>query len=106
MRLKKGLIEMEKKEILIILALTVLVTGLSGFYVVDRSSWTIELGLPLVYRVKNIVHPSWGGSGPPPSPGYFVTSVNLIYKNLVINFLFWFLVIFGIWQVVKWIKRK
>ena len=79
---------MKKKEILIIFVLAVLVTG--GSYFLPGPFY--KSGAPLPYFAVAVSH-------------YF-TRRWFVPEIFVLDFLFCFLVIFGIWQVVKWVKRK
>ncbi|MBL7170291.1 MAG: hypothetical protein ISS48_04685 [Candidatus Aenigmarchaeota archaeon] len=88
---------MKKKELLIIFVLAVLVTGLSWFFPREFKG---EHGFPFRFSWGE-----WGGrSGP------LIYSVDYIIKwswqNLLLNLLFWFLVLAVGWWIIKKLKTK
>ena len=95
---------MKKKEILIIFGLAIVITVGSLFYVreIPVSPRPIFPGhtAPLPYIIYDRGLPVFWYSESDFGEG------ELIYKNLVVDFLFWFLVIFVIWKIVKRVKGK
>jgi len=94
---------MKKKEILVSLILAVLLTLLSALPQRETMVWD-----NFEKRTGGIVK----GFGFPLVWGYWGISAGLSYNirfqilPLVLDFLFWFLIIFALWQVVKWVKGK
>lgn len=92
---------MKKKEILIILSLTIVVAGLTAFLLPTSYHWNnftkmtggmvVEYGFPFKFLVVN----NWP-----------LSLENFILENIFFDLLFWFIVIFAFWQAIKWIKGK
>jgi hypothetical protein len=95
----------KKKEIFTIFVLSVFVTGGSWFYVsypfaLDAS--VVKRGWPLAYWSRTI-----GGFNFGFESGHFPSfPPRWSYPSIVINFLFWFLVLLAVWWVVKKLKTK
>lgn len=108
---------MKKKEVLIIFILALLVTGLSGFYlpglgefIVRRSTGVYPAilspgrGFPFGFLVteRKCLHLYVEGIKPRCGP----LEADFYLLNAVLDFFFWFLVIFALWKIVKWIKAR
>ena len=95
---------MKKKEILTIFILALLLTLLSGFrikrvgFVSDQPKNIPEVVSPFGYPILGFGFPlTWFISSP---------YNNVLFMNLIIDHLFWFLVLAGGWWVVKKLKTK
>lgn len=85
---------MKKKEVLIIFVLAVLVTGGSWFYCREV---TIPVGGFGLIEQRVCGWPLWY---------WYETKGSFGFVGAFLDFLFWLLVIFGVWWVVKWVRGK
>jgi hypothetical protein len=81
---------MKKKEVLIVFVLAVLATGL-GCLLIPVQCLEVCAGWPFVVY-ESVV--GWSGD----------EMTNILWANLALDFLFWFLVLAGGWWVVKKLK--
>lgn len=98
------MIVMKKKEVLFIFVLALLLTFLSGLrikqvgFVSDQPENTPVVVSPLGYQKLEFGFPlAWFISSP---------HSNVLFMDLIIDLLFWFLVLAGGWWAVKKLKTK
>jgi hypothetical protein len=95
---------MKKKEILIIFVLAVLLTGLSLFFRYPFNR-VIKLGWPFEYLEKYSIcmHKDLLFSNMNQTCS---TNYSIIWEKLIFDFLFWFMLAFVVYQLLKRIKGK